>query len=155
MAKKEQKTTQTKPKKKPELCRRDKEADEDKQMRRGHHKGGRLVCRYLQRYVVPAGQVLADGCQGGLLNVSDTFVDVINWWIALALPWSLVTEEQEDGEEDEKSNNIVKNRNTSQTEGWGLKIGQMATQGQGQMTECGGRRRCGSEPGVENVNIVP
>lgn len=36
------------------------------------------VCLYLQRYVVPAGQVLADCCQRGLLNASDTSVDVIN-----------------------------------------------------------------------------
>lgn len=66
------------------MRRRDKQEDEDKCMQRRHHNGGRLVwkmccvCLHLQRYVVPAGQVLADCCQRGLLNVSDTFVDVIN-----------------------------------------------------------------------------
>lgn len=50
---------------------------------------------YLQRDVVPAGQILADGCQRVLLNVPDAFVDVINRRVALPLAGGFVPANEE------------------------------------------------------------
>lgn len=64
---------------------------------------------YLQRDVVPAGQVLADNCQRGLLNVPDTFVNIIDGRVAFPLARGFVSENEARTKEDETPEVLKKN----------------------------------------------
>lgn len=64
-------------------------------------------------------------------------------------PGALSLRSRKTGKEEDKRNNMVKNRNTSQAEGWRLKIGQKAAERRGQTIEGGRRRSSGGKLGVK------